>query len=113
MDNCIFCKIIAGEIPGDIVYRDSEILAFRDIHPVAPTHILIIPIRHIVTLNDLSEKDFSLAGKMLNIALKLTKQEGISDGYRLVINSGDKGGQVIKHLHLHLIGGRQLSEKLG
>ncbi|MBN2240136.1 MAG: histidine triad nucleotide-binding protein [Dehalococcoidales bacterium] len=114
MEDCIFCKIISGDIPGDIVYRDEDILAFRDINPVAPTHILIIPVRHIVTVTDIPDSDMSLASKMMKVAKDLTIEEGITEnGYRLVINCGEQGGQIVKHLHMHLIGGRQLSEKLG
>lgn len=113
MEDCIFCKIISGEIQGDILYRDDEVLAFRDINPVAPTHVLIIPVKHIATIDEIPEKDFSLAGKMLDVARKLAEKEKIKEkGYRLVINNGDDGGQIVKHLHLHLIGGRRLSEKL-
>jgi histidine triad (HIT) family protein len=114
MEDCIFCKIIAGNIPGDIVYRDDDILAFRDINPVAPTHILIIPVRHYGTLHDIPESEGSLVSWMMKTAAKLAAREGIEkSGYRLVINTGEWGGQVVKHLHLHLIGGRNLSEKLG
>lgn len=114
MNDCIFCKIITGSIPGDIVYRDADIVAFRDINPVAPTHILIVPVRHMVNIGEIPEGDFTLAGKMIQVAKKLAEQEGISEnGYRLVINSGEQGGQIVQHLHMHLIGGRKLSVKLG
>ena len=114
MEDCIFCKIIAGDIPGDIVYRDDDILAFRDINPVAPTHILIIPVRHYATLHDIPESEGSLVSAMMKTATRLAIQEGIdTTGYRLVINTGEWGGQVVKHLHLHLVGGRNLSEKIG
>lgn len=113
MEDCIFCKIMAGEIPGEIVYRDDEIVAFRDINPVAPTHILVIPVKHVVTINEFSDDEMPLVGKMIGIARKLAIEEGISeDGYRLVINNGENAAQIIKHLHLHLIGGRKLSERL-
>ncbi len=109
-----FCKISAGEIPADIVYQDEEVLAFRDIHPVAPTHILIIPRRHIESLAVLTEADAPLLARMVQVANNLAKREGIAaDGYRLVINSGKQGGQVVPHLHMHLIGGRRLSNGLG
>jgi histidine triad (HIT) family protein len=114
MEDCIFCKIIAGDIPADIVYRNEDVLAFRDINPVAPTHILIIPTRHIVTIADIPDDNYELAGKMIKVSKDLAKQEGIAGkGYRLVINSGEQGGQIVQHLHMHLIGGRELSSKLG
>lgn len=114
MDDCIFCKIITGDIPSDILYRDDEVLAFRDVNPVAPTHILIIPVEHLVTTQDISDDNISLTGKMIRTANRLANQEGISEnGYRLVINCGEQGGQVVQHLHMHLIGGRQLSSSLG
>jgi histidine triad (HIT) family protein len=112
--DCIFCKIVAGEIPSDIVYRDEEIIAFRDINPLAPVHVLIIPREHIAYLSDLSEAQSGLVGRMVNIANELAKKEGISEsGYRVVINCGEGGGQLIPHLHLHLLGGRKLSDGLG
>lgn len=114
MDDCIFCKIVAGEIPSDILYQDERIIAFRDINPVAPTHVLIIPKQHIHALTDLPQAEMSLIGDMVNTANKLAKSEGISEsGYRLVINCGQQGGQLIPHLHIHLIGGRQLSDAIG
>jgi histidine triad (HIT) family protein len=112
--DCIFCKIAAGSIPADIVYRDDDILVFRDIHPMAPVHDVIIPKRHIPSLNDLTEADQSLAGKMLLVAKKVAEKEGIAvSGYRLAINCGPDGTQEIAHLHLHVLGGRLLSGQLG
>ncbi len=112
--DCIFCKIVASEIPADILYQDEEIIAFRDINPVAPTHLLIIPRKHISSLTKLFEGESSLIGNMVNIANQLAKREGIYEsGYRLVINCGKQGGQLVPHLHMHLIGGRQLSAALG
>ena len=112
--DCIFCKIVAGEIPSDIVYRDEEIIAFRDINPLAPVHVLIIPREHIAYLSNLSEAQSGLVGRMVNVANELAKKEGISEsGYRVVINCGEGGGQLIPHLHLHLLGGRKLSDGLG
>jgi histidine triad (HIT) family protein len=114
MDDCIFCKIISGDIPSDIVYRDDEIIAFRDVNPVAPTHILVVPVSHINTVADVPETGFSLVGDMMKIANQLARQEEIADsGYRLVINCGGHGGQLVQHLHLHLVGGRQLSSGIG
>ncbi len=105
----LFARIVAGEIPADIVYQDELITAFRDINPVAPVHILIVPNKVIPTVNDLTEADAGLAGHMLVVAGKIAKQEGIAaDGYRLIINCNQHGGQVVFHLHMHLVGGRQL-----
>ncbi len=114
MDDCIFCKIAAGEIPADIRYQNEELLAFPDINPLAPTHLLIIPKKHISSLSDLSDGESSLIGDMAAIANGLAKSEGIAEtGYRLVINCGRQGGQGVAHLHMHLLGGRQLSSALG
>lgn len=107
MTNCLFCKMAAGEIKPDTVYEDETVLAFRDIHPQAPVHILIIPKRHLATLNDLD--DPLLAGRLLQVAVELAKAEGLSDeGYRTVINCNSHGGQAVYHLHLHLLGGRPM-----
>ena len=112
--DCVFCQIVAGQIPADILYQDEEVIAFRDISPVAPTHLLIIPRKHIPSLAHLSEAESSLIGDMVNTANQLAKREGIAEsGYRLVINCGEQGGQLVPHLHMHLIGGRQLSAALG
>jgi len=106
----IFSKIINGEAQAEIVYRDEQVTCFRDIHPKAPVHILIVPNREIATLNDLDQEDAPLLGHMILIARMLAEREGIAErGYRLVINVNQEGGQVVYHLHLHLIGGRQLS----
>ena len=107
MTQCLFCKMVAGEIKPDVVFEDDTVLAFRDINPQAPTHILIIPKIHIATLNDLD--DVLLAGNLLQTAALLAKQEGLSEeGYRTVFNCNTKGGQDVYHLHLHLLGGRQM-----
>ena len=112
--DCIFCKIVNSEIPTDILYQDEEVIAFRDINPVAPTHLLIIPKKHIPSLLHLPEVESSLIGDMVNTANQLAKREGIAEsGYRLVINCGEQGGQVVPHLHMHLLGGRRLSGGLG
>ncbi len=112
--DCIFCKIVAGEIPADIQYHDEKIIAFRDIHPVAPTHLLIIPRKHIASLSELSERETSLIRDMAGVANRLARSEGIAQsGYRLVINSGPQGGQLVPHLHMHLIGGWQLGDRVG
>jgi len=113
-ENCIFCRIIAGEVPSDIVYQDEDFLAFRDISPQAPTHVLIIPKTHITSLAELTEGQQGLVGRLIIIAKNLAEKEGIAErGYRLVLNCGPEGGQLVPHLHLHLIGGRKLDDKLG
>lgn len=105
----IFSKIIEGEIDADIVYQDEDVTAFRDINPQAPTHILIVPNKEIPTVNDLTEDDIQVTGRMLLLASQLAKEEGIDrDGYRLLINCNEHGGQEVFHLHMHLIGGRPL-----
>ncbi len=112
--DCIFCQIVAGKVPSEIIYQDEEVIAFRDIHPMAPTHLIIIPKQHIPSLAHLSEADSPLIGHMVNIANQLAKREGMSEsGYRLAINCGKEGGQLVPHLHLHLLGGRKLSDTLG
>ncbi len=109
----IFAKIIAGEIPADIVYQDELVTAFRDVNPQAPTHILIVPNKEIGTVNDLSAEDEQVAGRLLLVAKKLAAQEGIAeDGYRLMINCNAHGGQEVFHLHMHLLGGRPLGRML-
>jgi len=113
-DECIFCRIVAGKLPGEIIYQDEDFLAFRDIMPKAPTHILIIPKTHITSVAELTEGQQQLAGCLIIIAKNLAEKEGIDrKGYRLVINCGPEGGQVVPHLHLHLIGGRQMDARLG
>jgi histidine triad (HIT) family protein len=107
MTDCLFCKMVSGEITPHIVFEDDNILAFRDINPQAPIHILIIPKTHIATLNDLVST--LLAGQLLQTAVQLAKIEGISEeGYRTVFNCNKKGGQEVYHVHLHLLGGRQM-----
>lgn len=112
--DCIFCQIVAGEIPSQILYQDEEVIAFSDINPQAPIHLLIIPRRHISSLTQLTEADWLLSGHMINVANQLAEREGIAEnGYRLVLNCGEQGGQLVPHLHLHLLGGRTLSDTLG
>ncbi|MGZ8096682.1 MAG: histidine triad nucleotide-binding protein [Methylosarcina sp.] len=107
MTNCLFCKMIAGEIKPDTVYEDETVLAFRDINPQAPIHILIIPKRHIATLNEMD--DPLLAGHLLETAVQLARKEGIAEeGYRTLFNCNSHGGQAVYHLHLHLLGGRPM-----
>ncbi len=109
----IFEKIITGELPADIVYKDELVTAFRDIHPKAPTHILVIPNKVIETANDIGTEDETLIGHLITTAAKLAREEGIAaDGYRLIINCNEHGGQEVFHLHLHLVGGRPLGPML-
>ena len=113
-ERCIFCRIAAGEVPADIIYQDEEFLAFRDISPQAPVHVLIIPKTHITSAAELTEGQERLAARLIIIANKLAEKEGIArKGYRLAMNCGPEGGQVVPHLHLHLLGGRQMDAKLG
>lgn len=113
MNNCIFCKIIKKEIPSTIVYEDNEILAFRDINPVAPVHILVIPKKHISYLIDLEKEDELLIGKIYTVINKIAKQEEIDKkGFRVIVNCGEDGGQEVKHLHFHILGGKKLGTKI-
>jgi len=113
-DDCLFCKIIAGEIPSEKVYEDQRVTAFRDINPVAPTHILIVPNEHIASVNELTAEDEALVGHLFTTAKALAQQEGIAEsGYRLIINTGPDGGQEVYHLHLHLIGGHKMRHPMG
>ena len=110
MSECLFCKIVDQEIPADIVYEDEHIMAFRDINPQAPIHILIIPKQHIRTLNDLKGQDAELVGKLILAAKNLAAKEGIAeDGYRTGLNSNSAAGQTVYHVHLHLLGGRKFT----
>jgi histidine triad (HIT) family protein len=110
MDNCLFCKIIAGDIPGAIVHQDDDVVAFKDIDPQAPLHVLIVPRRHIPTLNDLQPEDDELVGKLQRVAAALAKQHGYADrGYRTVFNTNAGAGQSVFHIHLHLLAGRGLA----
>jgi len=112
--SCIFCQIAEGTIPANVVFKDDKVMAFRDIHPQAPVHIVIIPIKHIEKLTDIRGDDFGLIAYIFDIANDLARSEGIAGrGYRVVVNSGKEGGQVVQHLHFHLLGGRQLSGELG
>ena len=113
-DNCIFCKIVSGEIKGTIVYRDDRTTAFRDINPAAPTHILIVPNRHIDSVNALEISDEQLMGHLFTVAGQLAKSEGIDQaGYRMITNTGADGGQTVFHIHVHLIGGQRMKHPMG
>ena len=109
MIDCLFCKIVAGEIPADIVYQNDAVLAFRDINPQAPTHVLVIPRKHIATINDLGADDKDVVGEMFLAAAAIAKAEGIADeGYRVVMNCNAGAGQTVFHIHLHVLGGRRM-----
>lgn len=108
--NCLFCSIVEKTIPADIVYEDEQVIAFRDIAPQAPTHILVIPKKHIATINEASAEDSLLIGHMLITAKTIAAQQGIAeDGFRLVMNCNEHGGQTVYHIHLHMLGGRAMS----
>ncbi len=107
--DCLFCKILAGDVPAELVYESNEAIAFRDINPKAPSHVLIIPRQHIETINDLGPGDAALVGKLFLVAQQVAKDEGIAEnGYRVVMNCNADAGQTVFHLHLHMLGGRQL-----
>lgn len=114
MSDCIFCRIGAGEAPGEKLYQDEELFAIRDIRPQAPTHILIMPRAHIASLRDITSGTADLPAKVVQVANLLAEREGLAArGYRLAVNVGAEGGQAVPHLHFHLIGGRQMSGRLG
>ena len=109
-EDCLFCKILAGDIPADIVYESESAIAFRDINPQAPTHVLVIPRQHIATINDLDEADRSLVGDLYLAAQQIAAGEGIAEsGYRAVMNCNEGAGQSVFHIHLHVLGGRALT----
>ncbi len=112
--NCIFCKIINGEAPSTIVFRDERATAFRDLHPVAPTHILVVPNKHIGSVNDVALEDESVLGHLFLVAQQIAEQEGIAaSGYRLIVNNGPDANQVVFHLHLRILGGGRLRHPMG
>lgn len=107
--DCLFCKILEGEIPAERVYEDDQVIAFRDINPQAPFHCLIIPRKHIATLNDIADNDREVVGHMIQAASKIAQQQGFDqDGYRTVFNCNTHGGQTVYHIHLHLLGGKPM-----
>lgn len=113
MDNdCLFCKIIAGEIPSNKVYEDEFVFAFRDINPQAPVHILVVPKVHIACAVDIDENNSAYVAKCFEAIAKIAKAEGLNEGYRVVNNCGEAGGQTVMHLHFHIIGGEKLSPKI-
>lgn len=110
MSNCIFCKIVNKELPAEIAYEDDKVLAFKDLSPQAPTHLLIIPKKHISTMNDIQDEDVALIGHIKLTAAKIAKELGFADaGYRVVMNCNEDGGQTVYHIHLHLLAGRSLA----
>ena len=108
MENCIFCKIVAGEIPSTRIYEDDEIIVFQDIEPKAPVHLLCVPREHFAHLSDLDEARAALVGRTLSKIGRFYKEFGLEEGYRVIINQGENGGQTVPHLHIHLLGGERL-----
>jgi histidine triad (HIT) family protein len=106
--SCVFCGIVAGDIPATVVHETARTLAFRDLNPAAPTHVLVIPRDHYATTAELADADPTYAGEVLAAAAAVARQEGLTGGYRLVANTGDDAGQTVGHLHLHVLGGRSL-----
>jgi histidine triad (HIT) family protein len=112
--DCIFCKIVSGEIPATVVYKDEVITAFRDIQPVSPTHILVIPNKHIPSTEDIREEDQPILGHLLGKVKTIAAQEGISQsGYRMIVNTGPDANQVVFHFHLHILGGQRMKHPMG
>jgi len=111
--DCIFCKIASGEIPATKVYEDDTVVAFNDLEPQAPTHILIIPKEHICCADEINESNSAVVGHIFEVAAKIAKEKGLTNGYRIVNNCGNDGGQTVKHLHFHLMGGRQFTWPAG
>lgn len=113
MEDCIFCKIINREVPSNIVYEDEEIIAFKDINPAAPVHILVIPKKHISSLVEIKPEDERIIGKIYTKINEIAETQGVKDkGYRVIVNCGKDGGQEVMHLHFHLLAGKQLGEKI-
>lgn len=112
MDSCLFCRIVAGEIPSTKVYEDDKILAFRDINPMAPVHILVIPKAHIAGVDELDESSAAVVSHIFAKIAEIAKAEGLSGGYRVVSNVGEDGGQTVRHLHFHILGGKKLSVEM-
>lgn len=111
--DCLFCKIIAGEIPCSKVYEDDKVFAFNDIDPQAPVHVLIVPKEHIASADDVNETNSAVIAHIFEVAVKIAKEKGLSDGYRIVNNCGDRAGQTVKHIHFHLMGGRDFTWPAG
>jgi len=114
LPSCLFCKIVAHAAPAQIVYQDEWVTAFRDIHPAAPVHVLIVPNRHVVGMNELAEAGADLAARLLRTTADVAHQEGVHEsGYRVIINTGADSGQIVPHLHLHLVGGQHMRYPIG
>lgn len=113
MEDCLFCKIIAGEIPSSKVYEDEYTFAFRDINPQAPTHILVVPKEHITSVAAIDSKNSGIAARCLETVAKVAAQEGLTNGYRVISNCGPDAGQTVPHLHFHILGGTRLPDKMG
>ncbi|HHU85051.1 MAG TPA: histidine triad nucleotide-binding protein [Clostridiales bacterium] len=113
MMDCIFCKIVAGEIPSTKVYEDDTVLAFKDLNPTAPVHILVIPKTHIASAADIDESNSAVIAHIFEVAAVIAKEQGLDDGFRIVNNCGELGGQTVKHLHFHLLGGRKFDWPAG
>lgn len=109
MSDCIFCDIAAGTMDAAVVHRDDEVVAFRDINPQAPTHILVIPREHIASADEITPSEYPLWGRILGVAQQLAADDGVAEGYRLVTSIGAEGGQTVSHLHVHVLGGRQMT----
>ena len=107
MDNCIFCKIVRGEIPGKKIYQDDEVIAFHDIRPLAPVHFMVVPTLHVASLAEVTDEHRALLGKIMVVASRLAKEQGCGEGFRTIVNTGRVGGQEVHHLHLHVIGGTE------
>ena len=113
MENCLFCKIIKGEIPAEKIYEDEDVLAFSDINPEAPIHILVVPKKHITSLAHIEKEDEKLIGKIFGVINKISEERNFkNDGYRVVNNCGENGGQSVKHIHFHVLAGKKLGEKI-
>lgn len=113
MEDCIFCKIIKKEIPSEIVYEDEGIIAFKDINPAAPIHILVIPKKHISSIIDMKKEDEAIIGRIYSVINKIAKDIGIKEkGFRVILNCGEDGGQEVKHIHFHLLAGKKLGQKI-
>lgn len=113
MDNCLFCKIIAGQIPSAKVYEDDKVFAFRDINPQAPVHVLVVPKKHMKNVTECTCEDTELAGYVLKACVKVAQQEGLDGGFRLITNNGKDACQSVEHMHVHVLGGKQLADNMG
>jgi histidine triad (HIT) family protein len=108
VSDCLFCKIIAGDIPSDQVYQDEQVIVFKDINPSAPVHLLVVPRLHIESLNEMDDTHSELLSHMMLLLPKIAKEQGLTGGFRTILNTGTEGGQLVFHLHIHLLGGKQL-----